>query len=221
MKLKLRRTAKKSKYTMPNKERWLELSHLPNEEWRKIDGLEYYMVSNYGRVKSVDRISVYCNGIVSKRKGRILKQNVGTNGYLYFNASENGKSMTKYTHRCVALAFLPNIDESKDTVDHINNNKQDNRVCNLQWLSQHDNASKWSTGMNPYDKHLASNPKAKRVLCFENGVLLKIYPCAKLISLECGINYSNLRYHLQKDDCVIDKRKYRYEVTTKKNCETA
>lgn len=219
MKLKLVRTARKDKYTighlyMLDKEngQWDGMSNIPGEEWREIDGLKYYMVSNLGRVKSIDRV-VMRNGAEAKIKGRILKQNVGTNGYLYFNSSENGKSKTYYTHRCVALAFVPNKDKTKDTVDHINNNKRDNRAENLQWLSQHDNASRWSTGMNPYDKHLAANPRAKRVYCFEDDVLVKIYPCAKLITLELGINYSSLRRQLQKGNCVIGNRQYRYETS--------
>lgn len=204
-----------------NTEQWLDESDFPNEIWKAIDGLECYMISNYGRVKSVDRVVVYSNGVTSKKKGKILRQNVGTNGYLYFNPSINGKTKTTYTHRCVALAFLPNIDKNKDTVDHINSNKRDNRASNLQWLSQRDNAAKWSTGMNPYDKHLANNPKAKRVLCFENGVLVKIYPCAKIITIESGVNYSTLRAQLQKDNCFISKRQYRYEAITQKNRKTA
>lgn len=219
MKLKLIRTAKKPKYTIGHLYRqdkengqWDTLPNLPNEEWREIDGLQHYMVSNYGRIKSTDRV-IMRNGAEAKIKGRIIRQNVGTNGYLYFNSSVNGMAKTVYTHRCVALAFVPNDDKTKDTVDHINNNKRDNRAVNLQWLSQHDNASRWSTGMNPYDKHLAANPRAKRVCCYEGNNLVKIYPCAKLITLELGVNYSWLRHHLQRGNCVIENRQYRYETT--------
>lgn len=52
-----------------------------------------------------------------------------------------GKQYTIKVHRAVALAFVPNPDNLPD-IDHINNDKTDNRADNLQWLSHRDNLLK-------------------------------------------------------------------------------
>lgn len=54
------------------------------------------------------------------------------------------KCRSVHLHKAVALAFLPNPDGLTD-VDHINNDKTDNRAANLQWLSHKDNVAKRST----------------------------------------------------------------------------
>ena len=105
-----------------------------NEEWRAIEGYEgLYEVSNLGRVRSLDRT------IDDRRyKGRILKGCESLDGYLKIGLHKDGTIKTTKVHRLVALAFVPNPD-SKETVNHINENKHDNRACNLEWLTIQEN----------------------------------------------------------------------------------
>lgn len=107
---------------------------LVKEEWKSIEGYEgLYEISNLGRVRSHDRVS---NGKI--RKGRMLKQVITGGGYYHVCLSKNGVFKQCRVHRLVATAFVPNPD-AKETVNHINEDKLDNRACNLEWLTLSEN----------------------------------------------------------------------------------
>lgn len=116
-----------------NKEYCIDtIDNLPNEVWQNVvldtnDDTSGYLVSNLGRVKSL-----------LKYKAAILKQTVNEHGYLIVEI--HGKPCR--VHRLVAFAFIPNDDKTKDTVDHKDGNKANNKVDNLQWLSRLDNIKK-------------------------------------------------------------------------------
>ena len=78
------------------------------EIWKPIKDYEgYYEVSNFGRVRSLDR---YVQHYSKHRfyQGKILAENEYPNGYKYVNLSKDGKHKTILIHRLVAIAFLPN-----------------------------------------------------------------------------------------------------------------
>lgn len=105
------------------------------EIWKDIKDYEgKYQVSNQGRVRSLDRI----NSAGKRTSGRIRIPTKNKNGYLYVNLCSNGKPHNCSVHRLVAVAFLPNPD-NKYTVNHKNENKEDNRVDNLEWMSLEEN----------------------------------------------------------------------------------
>ena len=110
---------------------------MKKEIWRDVVGYEgVYQVSDFGNIRSLDRID-------SKRKGRILKQNPDGGGYLIVRLSLNGKVKTRKVHQLVAESFLDHIPcGMRLVVDHINDYKLDNRVENLQIITQRSNARK-------------------------------------------------------------------------------
>lgn len=96
------------------------------EVWKDIKGYEgLYQISNLGRVKRVTT-------------GRILKGDKNKDGYLLVKLCKNSIGSNKRIHRLVAEAFIPNP-ENKPQVNHIDENKINNRVDNLEWVTANEN----------------------------------------------------------------------------------
>lgn len=107
------------------------------EVWKDIEGFEgVYMVSSYGRVKSLPR-PLYNGKGVFESKERIFKVAVSGKGYNEVTLSKN-KGCTHKVHRLVCVAFIPNL-EGKGEVNHIDGDKLNNRVTNLEWATRSEN----------------------------------------------------------------------------------
>lgn len=112
------------------------------EIWRGVRGFEgLYEVSSLGRIRSVARILVTCNGVHRKLPSRIIKLHKKW-GYYFINLNHNYETESRYVHRVVAEAFYgpPNGDLDQTQVNHINGVKTDNRVENLEWCTRSENA---------------------------------------------------------------------------------
>ena len=114
---------------------------MAHEEWRDVVGYEgYYQVSSVGRVRSVDRDVMSRNGVLKHIRGRRMKiaYNKST-GYEEVALTRQNKRKLITVHRLVAKAFVPNPN-GYGYVDHINGVKTDNRVENLRWCTNQQNA---------------------------------------------------------------------------------
>lgn len=98
------------------------------EHWKAVDGTNGAIeVSDLGRIRS------------NLRDGRILKACPDKKGYLRLRVTIERKKMSFKVHRLVAQAFIPNP-ENKPQVNHIDGNKTNNAVDNLEWVTNYENA---------------------------------------------------------------------------------
>jgi hypothetical protein len=118
------------------------------EQFKEIKGFERYTISSHGRVFGVS--------------GQEISQRKSTNGYLRVNVRRGNVKYEKPTvvsvHRLVAEAFLPKI-EGKTHVNHIDGNKCNNHVNNLEWCTPKENSVHAYVTQPEYRKKCARNIK--------------------------------------------------------------
>lgn len=110
----------------------------PAEVWKPVVGYEgLYEVSNMGRVRSTEHLVIGKDG-----RRRVFPSKIRSlltyKRYVYVNLYDNQKCERHLVHRLVAEAFVPNP-LNRDCVDHINTIRDDNRACNLKWVSHAEN----------------------------------------------------------------------------------
>lgn len=161
------------------------------EIWKSIDGYYgLYEVSNLGRVKN--------------NNGLIMAQKPSKDKYVRILLRNNKKYKSEYVHILVARAFIPNP-QNKPEVNHIDANKSNNRVDNLEWVTRSENH--WHAvehGLKPIcptkGKYGSDNPCTKPVLQYDlDGNLIrewrsridaaKFYGCHKSSITNCVNGY--------------------------------
>ena len=150
------------------------------EIWKDITGYEgLYQVSNLGNVKSISRIEI-SGKIKRKRKETILTPRTRC-GYYYVNLYRDGNSRSFNIHRLIAIEFIKN-EENKTQVNHIDCNKKNNCVLNLEWVTPKENC-----------KHARNNNlvslTTKKIICTETNLE---FDSLKLASKHFNINYKTL-----------------------------
>lgn len=155
------------------------------ETWKDIEGYEEkYQISDIGRIKN-------------KINNRFLKPRVGTYGYYKVNLYKNKKVKTIEIHRLVAESFIENS-ESKNEVNHIDGNKLNNNITNLEWVTHKENIGHaWKTKLfEPVRKasrrYGKNNPNAKKVYQIKNNIIIGVFNTIKEASAKTNTNQTNI-----------------------------
>lgn len=140
------------------------------EVWKKISGFLDYEVSSSGRIRSL-------------KKKTIMTPYVSKNGYEQIKLFKNSKRYAKYVHRLVAETFL-DCPGTNFEVNHIDGNKLNNFVSNLEWCTHSQNTRHAiKNGLfTPYHLPPNPNPNRKKVKIVETGeVFNSLTDCARHI----------------------------------------
>ena len=149
------------------------------EKWKLVPGCDKrYEVSDAGHIRNSASHKVY--------KPWICK-----NGYAYVSIVSHGKRSKVSVHRLVAACFIPNP-ENKPCVNHIDGNKSNNNVDNLEWSTFSENIKhSWDSGlrvMTNSGREALSASRRKSVKC-SNGV---VYKSSADASRDLGISVQSI-----------------------------
>lgn len=154
------------------------------EIWKDVVGYEgRYQVSNQGNMKSIRYLKTKDTYSIKQ-----LKPKRNWDGYLRIQLWKDCKAVYVSIHRLVAQSFIDNP-EDKPFVNHKNGIKDDNRVENLEWVSQKENIQHaWETGLA---KSPFNNGNSKAIDQYDlNNNYLKTFPSTMEIERQLKINHS-------------------------------
>lgn len=150
---------------------------MSKEVWKTIPGLAgIYEASSLGRIRSNDRV----DSMGRFKRGKVLSLVDHGNGYLYFTSSIDGKRRNIYVHRAVVSAFS-GVDISLiKVVDHIDCDKKNNRIENLEDVTQKENVRRaMNMGLLVRNNRMLSDEQVKsikedkrpqRIIADEHGI---------------------------------------------------
>lgn len=117
---------------------------MTDEEWKIIKGFPMYMISTHGRIRSTHKSKDIVLKLIDHYKGYKI-------AFLYGSEFKNKKF---FVHRLVADHFIENPDD-KPFVNHIDCNKQNNFLSNLEWMTEAENTQWYHKNKNnvPLDEH--------------------------------------------------------------------
>lgn len=177
------------------------MKYKKKEVWKDIEDYEgIYMVSNLGRVKSLDRVSISQKRKGEFHNGTILNVRENKNEYaniVLCNIKLEKRRRTRRIHRLVAKAFIPNP-YNKPQVNHINGIKYDNRVENLEWCDNSYNGLHSFRELNRkvgWDGKVGADvPKSIPVSQYTlKGVFIKNWSCSLEISKNLNVHIDSIR----------------------------
>ena len=149
------------------------------EVWKEIKGYNgIYFISNEGRIKS------FQNG-----NCKILKAKKGKTDYMMIGLTKDKKRKWFYVHRLVLMTFCPNNNSEKMQVNHKDENKNNNNLNNLEWVTRKQNCNYGNRNFKINQKNLNRADQSLKVLCVETNI---IFPSASEAQRQTKVNLSNL-----------------------------
>lgn len=134
-----------------------------------------------------------------------MKEHVLPNGYVKFNFSLNNKKYTRYAHRLVAEAFIPN-QNNYPQVNHKDENKRNNSIDNLEWCTAKYN-NNYGTARERVTKKLKEHDIGNHILCVETNT---IFPSYKACCRAMGLSNSELSRYFSKKRVVNSIHGYHF-----------
>ena len=162
------------------------------EVWKDIPDFEgSYQVSNMGRVRSVDRVIAIKDGSMRKHKGKVLKTYLNNKGYELLKLSNDNGVTNKTVHRLVLETFKPHVNMKDLEVNHMDGDKLNNHLTNLEWSTGHDNVlHAYNTGLITNIGEGSPNAKLSNADVLEILQRLDTGESQKDIRLDYGVSKS-------------------------------
>ena len=175
------------------------------EIWKPIKGYEgRYEVSNYGRIKSY----------VTNKNGSIIKGTVHKDGYQYLIVSDaNHNREGFYVHRIVATHFIDNPNNYQQ-VNHIDENKLNNRVDNLEWCTASYNVNYGSRNTCVASKNTNHPSRSKPVFSIDSDGAFCFYDSVGEAERQTGLSHGNIVRALKGHTPRCGGRFWFYSITT-------
>lgn len=140
-------------------------------------------------------------GTVINKKNHIIKPFTNNRGYLLVRLWNNNKSVSKLVHRLVAETFIPKI-EGKCEVNHIDGDKTNNNVNNLEWCTrQENNLHAKLLGAKQYSSDFRGIKIAQYDL---DNTLIKVYPSLREAGKAVNGNHGNIKKACEKNTIYHD-----------------
>lgn len=158
------------------------------EEWKSIQGYDHYMVSNIGRVKTLER--TYMSAFPRHQEEKTLNLAERKDGYISILLCKDGIRKTFNVHRLVADAFIPNEDSTL-CVNHINEKKYCNIVSNLEWVTHKYNNS-YGTRLERLRNAKTNGKTSRKVARIRNGNVLEVLPSTRECERKYGYNHARI-----------------------------
>lgn len=151
----------------------------------KINEFPNYGVDEKGNIYTLKRWH--------RQNTQILKPRPNNRGYLIVHLYNKYGMSDKLVHRIVAETFIPNP-ENKKEVNHIDGNKENNMVSNLEWVTHKENVQNAIKRGTAYQNLPGSNNHRSKKICqydLDNNII-KIWPSIRSIEYELGFGHQNI-----------------------------
>lgn len=176
-----------------------------NEFWREIDGFSNYRISSFGKIKNV-------------KTNKILSLQKASNNYVKVHLWKDNCDNYMFLHRLLAETFIPNPNNYK-VVNHIDGNKYNNSLCNLEWCTHSENLKHaYNTNLRSITENckekMRENGKKRRksVVQYDlQGKKIGVYESLSLASKITNIPASTISRHCRNKVEKANKYTWRFE----------